>query len=295
MKDIPLLKINSLVNDLRATTLENSSFSIFKANEAPQQLRQGNLFRNDFYAFVFILDGTIDFTIDFKTYKLPSNSAIFITPGQVISSTDNIKDGFGIIFKKEFLLRQGSQKWLQSLPMYHRFHSEPWIDLDKEFSEQLSFFLNKMMEEVAQSRDYKYEAVKAYLILTLIQLTRLYHETKSSGHNESDHVVLQYESFIDEHYKDIRTVKEYAEMLFMTPQNLNRICKKATGKSASDLINEKLLIEIKRNLIYTNDSIEEIAHEHNFYDNSYFTKYFKKAEGLTPTEFRKQSSKNRVY
>ncbi len=295
MTDIPLLKINSLAKDISSSSLENSNFSIFRAKEAPQRLRHGDPFRNDFYALAFILKGSVDFTVDFKTYKLSGNTVLFITPGQVLSTTDNIEDGFGILFKKEFLMRQGSFKWLQSLPMYHRFHSEPWIDLDNTFSEQLSYYLHAMLEEAANNKDYKYDAIKSYLILTLIQLTRLYKETKKNGHTESNHIILQYESFIDQHYKDIRSVKEYADMLFMTPQNLNRICKKTTGKSASDLINEKLLIEIKRHLIFTAKSIEEIAYMHNFYDNSYFTKYFKKAVGKTPTEFRKENSNNTAF
>ena len=81
-------------------------------------------------------------------------------------------------------------------------------------------------------------------------------------------------------------MKDYAEMMFMTPQNLNRVIKKTTGKTASDLISERLLIEIKRNLIFTKKRSEEIAYELNFHDNSYFIKYFKKAVGITPKEYR---------
>jgi len=68
-----------------------------------------------------------------------------------------------------------------------------------------------------------------------------------------------------------------------------------TGLTASELINKKILIEVKRFLIFTNNSIEEIAYSFNFYDHSYFTKYFKKATGMTPKKYRESRKKNNLF
>ncbi|WP_242692211.1 helix-turn-helix domain-containing protein [Aridibaculum aurantiacum] len=77
-------------------------------------------------------------------------------------------------------------------------------------------------------------------------------------------------------------------MLYVTPNHLNALCKDVTGRPAGELIRDRVLLEAKRLLINAKMSISEIALELDFTDNSYFTKFFKKYEGVTPEVFRKQ-------
>ncbi len=85
------------------------------------------------------------------------------------------------------------------------------------------------------------------------------------------------------------TVKKYAEMLKTTPQNLNTICRKSSGQSASEILSHYLINEAKRLLIYTDLTVSEISVKLDFNDNSHFSKYFKRHVGLTPIVFRNQS------
>ncbi len=289
MSDIPLLQINNLIHDLSGNSKDNANFSIFEIKDTPDRLIQGDPFRNDFYALIFVTKGELNLNVDFNTYRITNEMVFFVSPGQVSSTVDKAEEGFGMMFKKEFLMIQGSSKWLQDLPLFHRFHSNPFVNISNTNAKDLSKYLNEMLIEYRHDNQYKFDAIKSNLILTLIYLSRRYKSVMKVEDKEQNHTILRFESLIDQHYQDIKTVKEYAEMLFMTPQNLNRITKKMTGKSASDLINEKVLIEIKRHLLFTNSSIEEIAYHLNFYDNSYFTKYFKKATGMTPKAFRTSS------
>jgi AraC family transcriptional activator of pobA len=77
-----------------------------------------------------------------------------------------------------------------------------------------------------------------------------------------------------------------AEHLGLSPQNLNAICRKASGKSASELITEQVTLEAKRYLIHSDKNVSEIAFTLNFSDPSHFVKYFRKATGETPNAFR---------
>ncbi|MNY07174.1 HTH-type transcriptional activator Btr [compost metagenome] len=95
---------------------------------------------------------------------------------------------------------------------------------------------------------------------------------------------------MEKNFKEIRLPKAYAEQLFITPNHLNAICKSYIGSAAGEIIRERVLLEAKRLLVNKNLNINEIAIELNFNDNSYFTKFFKKATGLTPDEFRKNNS-----
>lgn len=291
-QDIPVYSIDGLMRRLPAVSKEeDSNFLVFDINTIPAVFREPNPFRNGFYVVGFIFEGSLRLKVDFNTFHITSNTVFFGTPGQVVSSTYNVEQGMGILFKKEFLMRQGSLAWLRSLPVFHRFHSAPVLHISNLQSSRIVTFLESMLEEYNHERPFKYDTIKSYLYLTLVSLSRKYTETEGPSEHEDNHYVHRFESLIDQHYKEIRSVKDYAEMMFTTPQNLNRVIKSTTGKTASDLINERLLIEIKRNLIFTTKSSEEIAYELNFHDNSYFIKYFKKSMGITPKGYRQMKGK----
>lgn len=77
-------------------------------------------------------------------------------------------------------------------------------------------------------------------------------------------------------------------MLYVTPNYLNALSKDVTDRSAGELIRDRILLEAKRLLTNAKMTISEIALELDFMDNSYFTRFFKKYEGVTPETFRKQ-------
>lgn len=83
-------------------------------------------------------------------------------------------------------------------------------------------------------------------------------------------------------------VNEFANLLNITPQNLNAVCRKQTGKSASEIITGQLLLEAKRYILHTDNTINEIAEILSFSDTSNFVKFFKKNERVTPIQFREK-------
>ncbi|WP_221409114.1 helix-turn-helix domain-containing protein [Reichenbachiella versicolor] len=281
--------MSKLKQNLSAPLIDSTNFYVFDSDHVPVQLQQLTPFRNDFYALIFVLKGEMDIKIDFKHYRLQSQNVGFISPNQVIDVNDKqVEFAFGILFKKDFLLLPID--WLQKLPLFHRFHSTPILTLSDTEQNLISSCLSQMINEQMSSSAYKYDILKANLILVLAHLSRIYSQSKLESEPKQNKVILEFETLIEKHYMSIRLVNEYADMLYMTPQNLNRVCKNITGLTASELINKKILLETKRFLIYTDNSIEEIAYTFNFYDNSYFTKYFKKATGLTPKQYRKEKN-----
>ena len=81
--------------------------------------------------------------------------------------------------------------------------------------------------------------------------------------------------------------KQYAELLYITPNHLNALCNDFLGVSAGTLIRDRVILEAKRLLINLDLMVAEIADRLNFSDQSYFIKFFKKYEGITPEKFRK--------
>lgn len=287
MNSIHLNEMSKLKQNLSTHFIDNTNFHIFDSSQVPVQLQQPNPFRNDFYALIFVFKGEIDITIDFKNYRLQSQQVGFISPHQLIDVDDKKAElAFGLLFKKDFLLLP--MDWMQKLPLFHRFHSTPSLNLSSTDQTCASNHLSQMLKEYKSNYPYKYDIIKANLILILTHLSRIYVQSKLEKEPKHNKVILEFETLIEQHYRTTKLVTDYARMLYMTPQNLNRICKNITKLTASELINKKILLEVKRYLVYTDNSIDEISYAFNFYDNSYFTKYFKKATGLTPKKYREE-------
>jgi AraC family transcriptional regulator, transcriptional activator of pobA len=93
---------------------------------------------------------------------------------------------------------------------------------------------------------------------------------------------------IEKHFNELRLPKQYAALLFITANHLNALCKEMLGKTAGDLIRERIILEAKRLLTNADMTVTQIAYELNYKDNSYFNRFFKKETGLTPDDFRKK-------
>ena len=92
---------------------------------------------------------------------------------------------------------------------------------------------------------------------------------------------------MNEYYNRKRLPKEYAAMLYVTPNHLNALCNDLLGKAAGEVIRDRVLLEAKRLLVNADINISEIAFQLDFKDNSYFTRFFKKYTGTTPEDFRR--------
>lgn len=106
-------------------------------------------------------------------------------------------------------------------------------------------------------------------------------------------LLLKYKMLIEERYKATRQVQEYAGQLGVSANYLNVLVRKHLGKSALSLINERVILEIKRRLLRTEKGISEIAYELGFDELSYFSRFFKRHTGMTPVAFREKM--NEMY
>lgn len=101
-------------------------------------------------------------------------------------------------------------------------------------------------------------------------------------------LLTRFQQLIDLHYPDHWAVSRYARELAVTPTHLSRLARRATGRPASGLIEERLIREARRNLVYTNLPVSRIAYALGFEDPAYFTRVFTRATGLSPRAFRQR-------
>lgn len=106
--------------------------------------------------------------------------------------------------------------------------------------------------------------------------------------NRRLNLVTRFQMLLDQHLEDPKTVSEYSRILAVTPTHLSRSAKEITGKTAGELIADRVLLEAKRKLVFTNLSISEICYALRFSSPAYFSRFFTKLTNDSPTAYRKR-------
>lgn len=129
----------------------------------------------------------------------------------------------------------------------------------------------------------------ALLAAICVQMARLGHVSEVIPSTAQSRKTMQIEKFramVDENYMKHWPILTYAEQLGITPGQLSRLCREVLGVSSLDIINARLIHEAQRVLIYTGNSVKQLAYVMGFSDETYFGRFFRKHTGLSPREFR---------
>jgi len=132
-------------------------------------------------------------------------------------------------------------------------------------------------------------ALQSYLGLAFVILARSLareNERRFSVADKGVELARRFRGLVETHFKEHWTVAAYASALAITPTHLNRVCRSVLGRSALEVIHDRLLLEAKRSLIYTSMTVKEVSNALCFSDPAYFTRFFAKNAGQSPTAFR---------
>lgn len=246
--------------------------------------------RHDYYHILYVKKGFGEHWIDFKKYEIIPNSIFFVSPGQVHSlKIDEHIEAYVITFNSHFYLLNDSIQKLMDYPFFHSINNEPVIYLPESMA-NIQFVLDELYKEDRSTEKGKNTILRAFLEVILVRISRLYKQHEIN--NAPSHLSFQLrnlEALIDTHFRDLKLLNDYADLMHISPKHLNGLCKRGLNKTVTNLIHERTLIEVKRLLLFTDQSISEIAFELGFADKSYFMRFFKKHTSLTADAFRKQN------
>lgn len=246
--------------------------------------------RHNFYHMVFFTKGAGFHSIDFNEFSVEPYQIYFMIPGQVHSwnfEGEGDVDGYVVNFTTEFfqsfLLRID---YLESFSFFNGIAEDGVINLTESTKEPVQDLFEDLITESSVDNSLQKDIMKV-ILLRLFLLLKQQNLKKEIFHQPSYTLLRNFQKLIEKHYTELRLPKDYADLLFVTPNHLNALCKTVTGMQAGELIRNRILLEAKRLLVNQDMSITEISNELNFNDNSYFTKFFKKQVGITPEEFRR--------
>ena len=132
-------------------------------------------------------------------------------------------------------------------------------------------------------------ALLATATLLAVLLLRLHGEHVQKAHNAPgarDALVQRYLALVEQHFREHRGLPFYAKALAVTPDHLSRSCRHLTRQSALQLLHERLMLEARRLLAYTPMSVQEVAAAIGYQDPAYFSKFFARAIGHSPSQYR---------
>lgn len=245
---------------------------------------------DDFYEILFITHGSGLYTIDNQKYEITTDSLFFLSPGQIheIEVSEDI-NGFIFLFTSSFYhFNKTNAHKIFELPFFYSLHKEnhPYLHIANPTKNKLLDLFEQSIYEQNHLETDKEEALRALLDLILIHCKREYPFSDENKPIKSKILVRRFKQLIEEKCFENISVTEYALLLHVTPNHLSETVKLITGRTSTELINDRMLMEIKLLLKETDLSISEIAFKLNFSDQSYFSKYFKKLTNSTPQAYR---------
>lgn len=244
------------------------------------------LHRHDFYFVLFIKKGKGEHEIDFIKYEVDDDVVFFIRPGQVHQlNLEKGTSGFLIQFTSDFY----APKEIPAIQVLRKVSNKNFCKLTVNSIGHIFGLLQFIFIEYTEKKDRYKESIRAYLEILFIAMSR---NSSNPRQNPNDAKLYSQERLEELHdllEKNISTkkqVSQYAEMLNITPYQLNAITKASLQKNVSELINEHIILEAKRMLIATTNQVNQVADMLGFDDPSYFIRFFKKQTGHTPELFR---------
>lgn len=250
--------------------------------------------RHDFFEVLYLSKGSGFHVIDGNKYEIKPPCVFFMSPGQAhkIEFSSDI-EGYIFIFTAEFyLINQSNQNRLIEFPFFFTIRQDnPPLTLEvKQDVQFLESLFKKGIAEIQKGEQYSIDMLRSLLDLILTSSSTLYKTDENRLSKGKGHIVVKrFFQLVEENYQLNLTVAEYADKMALTPNHLTQTVNQLTGKTSSQIIKSKQILEIKRLLVHTNLSVTEIANSLNFPDQSYFAKFFKRESGISPLQYRSKS------
>lgn len=247
---------------------------------------------HEYYQIIWFRRGEGVHFVDFKEYEVRENTLFFISPGQVHHFDRNTDfDGVMIHFNENFLSDENSSENIfLKYNVFNAFDAAPCYTIAGDEPERLNHLVKEMQYELRHTEAFAAHDYLKYLIkMFLISIQR--HATRGTGqalciNNAANRTFVKFRQLLEHHYCEVHTVKEYADRMNISSKNLTNCVVESARSTPLKMINERITLEAKRQLLYSSLKIKEIGYLLGFDDPSYFIKFFKRQTGSLPAEFR---------
>lgn len=244
-----------------------------------------------FYEVLLVTRGRGWLWLDAHRYPVRPGRVSFVSPGQVrrwrVEDLNGICLFFPALFLEEFF---HDPLFLHRLPYFHIPDGAAELKLSLARAKQLRRHLLAMRRELVALRPDSVHLLRARLYEVLITLARDYSAAHGvEGERTPNRLTLRYRELVDREAQRRHHVADYVRDLGVSPGHLNALCNVYLGRSAKGVIQDRLAVEARRLLLYSDESAARVGYALGFKDASYFARFFRRATGRSPTAFRAAS------
>ena len=246
--------------------------------------------RHKYYEIVIItksLPGSHSHEIDFIKYPLKAGYIYFIYPNQShkwnIDNYNNEFDGYILNFTEDFLLENSNRIKTLLSKLFNVFGNIPYLKYEEKKFE--AFFSVLEIFENEYNSDRENSAILRSLLETLLYYMEDLKQDSTESIDSNFQKLTKLKNLIEENYKEIKNSDFYAREMELSTKRLNEIIKKVSGYTITQMIHHRLILEAKREMISKEKSIQTISYELGFENPSYFSRFFKKYEKISPKEY----------
>ena len=241
--------------------------------------------------FAMCLQGSATVKVNLQEYKISSNELVTLMPDAIVhgySFSDDFKGVMVLVSKSvaEDLLPDITSV----LPILMDFRQSPVIKLMPDEAKSLYEFYNFIWEKLPKVYgDYGKHELNGLLLSIFYEVLSVYKERFAYDkfkRTRNEETFYKFYSLIEKEYCKERSVVHYADRLCISPKHLSMVVKKVSGRTASDWIDDYVILQAKQMLRSSSLTIQEVSRELNFSNQSFFGKYFKKHVGMSPSEYR---------
>lgn len=256
---------------------------LFKISRFKEKIKKTRPHKHGgYHELIYLTQGEGYHWIETDKFRIEAPELYFLQSGQLHCwQFTSIPKGYVIQFKEAFF---NSINEVSILNLIKNLSSV--VNISMEGQPDISFIFEDIIREYQSDTEFSDQIINGYLRVIFSKLLQL--SSIESINASPNPLYDRFQKMISEKCPVLRNVNDFAAELHTTRQQLNIICRRQSGKSASDHISAQMLLEAKRYILHTEKSMNEIAHLLNFNDTSYFIRFFKRHENTTPLQFRAQ-------
>ena len=264
-----------------------------------------NPHKTTYYQLLIFRKGNGSLWIDSKKYDYKPGMVLALSKGNVecfeckenkTNGSSNIL-GDAILFTDEYLYKYPQDLvWINNLKLFDLSTKPHLLKLSKKEYAELEILIKKIRSELNSKDNFACEEIQINILKTLLLILERNKRERLGNltvHNKNGSLHQEFKDKLEENYSHSRSVRFYADLLNVTPKKLNQATTNYLGGSSKKIIEERVLLEVKRLLIYTNQTAREIGFSMGFNDPTNFNKFFKRHTNITPAEFRATHKKDR--
>ena len=247
--------------------------------------------RANYFSIFWIRNGTGIFHVDMHEHEFAGPALLFASPYQTlfVSSGKGISSARLNFHANFFCIETYHEEVGCNGVLFNDIYGEPIVSVPRERAEEVESLIALMHDEVETAGLAHSELLLSYLKVFLIKATRLkvqQQQCDSASRSTKPEVLARLVELIEINYREKHSPSEYAKLLGISEQALNRLVKTHFSTTLTLLIRERILKHAKWHLLHTRKPVKELAGELGFADELYFSRLFKRSTGFAPTAFR---------